>query len=101
MIKMYRYELFTVFDLISALVPKIAHPDRFRKTCAARLAHSSTGVWTSYIKFTRYIALKPLLMFPQKAETDTLILHENKYMTLYFGVSFKNYRDRLSIQTLN
>ena len=53
MIKMYRYEFFTVFDLISALVPKIAHPDRFRKTCAARLAHSSTGVWISYIKFTR------------------------------------------------
>ena len=45
MIKMYRYEFFTVFDLISALVPKIAHPDRFRKTCAARLAHSSTGVY--------------------------------------------------------
>ena len=53
MIKMYRYEFFIVFDLISALVPKIAHPDRFRKTCAARLAHSSTGVWISYIKFTR------------------------------------------------
>ena len=53
MIKMYRYEFFTVFDLMSALVPKIAHPDRFRKTCAARLAHSSTGVWISYIKFTR------------------------------------------------
>ena len=52
-IKMYRYEFFTVFDLLSALVPKIAHPDRFRKTCAARLAHSSTGVWISYIKFTR------------------------------------------------
>ena len=53
MIKMYRYEFFTAFDLISALVQNIAHPDRFRKTCAARLAHSSTGVWISYIKFTR------------------------------------------------
>ena len=31
MINMYRYEFFNVFDLISALVPKIAHPDRFRK----------------------------------------------------------------------
>ena len=35
MIKMYRYKFFTVFDLISALVPKIAHPDRFRKTCSS------------------------------------------------------------------